>query len=185
MKLTGLKLEEAGVWLATYLVLVTLFLLCVAFFGDKIRFFFESDNKVKVFSSADMKYLEETYGQENHTYVYINNVLDFLGAYIPGNTLILIFLSTVYLLYLFTVKYIEHYKKSRNSYLVYFANALGSISSSVSSLIVFITSVLFLGLIYVCYIGLFLGYVFWLLLVFLIIYLVISLSIFLLDKSLA
>lgn len=185
MKLTRLKLEEAGIWLATYVTLLTLFLICVAFFGDKIKSFLENEQKINALSSEDIKYLEKTYGQENPAYTYINNVLEFIGAYIPSNILILLFFIAVYILYFLTVKYIEKYKPSRNSYIVYFANALSSIASSVSSLMVFITSVLLLGIVYVCYVGLFLGHIFWLVLIFIILYLIFSMFIFLLDKSLA
>lgn len=185
MKITRLQLEEAGIWLATYVTLVTMFLICVAFFGDKIKSSLDSEEKINALSSEDIKYLEVTYGTENPAYTYINNILDFIGAYIPSNILILLYIMVVYFLYFIIVYSIRNRKISRNSYFAFFINALSSIASGVCSLMFFITSVLLLSIVYVCYVGLFLGHIFWLVLIFIILYLILSSFIFLLDKSLA
>lgn len=185
MKFTRLKLEEAGIWFLTYSFLIALFLLCVAFFGDKIKNFLNSDKKISSFSSKDVKFLEETYGKENSAYIYVNNVLDFIGAYIPSKLLTIVFLGSVYLLYFIMVHRLKYKKLSRNSVVIYFVNALNSIASGACSLMFFITSVLLLGLIYVCWIGLFLGHIFWMLLAFYAIYVALTLLVFFFDKSLS
>lgn len=184
MNLSILKIEEFIIWLLTYLFSIIGFSVFVAFFGNDVKIFFNNRSKINVMSSNDIKHVEDTYGKVNPTYEYINNILDFVNSYIPGNMLIIIFFLMLYILYFFTVKFIQYRKPPRNSYIVYFSNALNSLASSLSSLIFFITSFLFLILIFISNIGLFGGYSFWLLLGFLVIYLFFSLIFFLFDRSL-
>ncbi|MEQ1065049.1 hypothetical protein ABLB96_08745 [Acinetobacter sp. XH1741] len=185
MKSTVLKIEEAGIWLVTYLGAILVFFCIVALFGEKVKNFFESRSKVKALSDNDFNYVSSTYGETNNSYVYINNILDFLNSYIPSNILILLFLGIIYFLYLLTVGYIKNIKPNRNSYLIYFSNALASIASGVCSLMFFITSTLIISTVFIVSVGMLSSNIFLFVLCFTIIYITLTIFIFFVDKSLS
>lgn len=185
MKSTVLKIEEAVVWLLTYLGAILIFFSIAAFFGEKVKIFFEKRTKVKALSDNDFNYISNTYGEHNESYIYVNNILDLLNSYIPSNILILFFLGIIYLFYLLTVEYIKNVKPNRNSYLIYFSNALASIASGICSLMFFITSTLIIAIVFIIYIGMWSSDILLFVLYFTIIYMILTLFIFFIDKSLS
>ncbi|WP_335966750.1 hypothetical protein [Acinetobacter calcoaceticus] len=185
MKRIVLKIEEAVIWLLTYLGAILIFFSIAALFGEKVKKFFEKRTKVKAFSDNDFNYISNTYGEYNDSYIYVNNILDLLKSYIPSNILILFFLGIIYLFYLLTVEYIKNVKPNRNSYLIYFSNALASIASGICSLMFFITSTLIISIVFIIYIGMWSSDILLFVLYFTIIYMIFTLFIFFVDKSLS
>jgi len=185
MKRIVLKIEEAVIWLLTYLGAILIFFSIAALFGEKVKKFFEKRTKVKAFSDNDFNYISNTYSEYNDSYIYVNNILDLLNSYIPSNILILFFLGIIYLFYLLTVEYIKNVKPNRNSYLIYFSNALASIASGICSLMFFITSTLIISIVFIIYIGMWSSDILLFVLYFTIIYMIFTLFIFFVDKSLS
>lgn len=185
MKSTVLKIEEAVIWFLTYLGAILIFFSIAALFGEKVKNFFENRTKVKAFSDNDFNYISNTYGEHNDSYIYVNNILELLNSYIPSNILILFFLGVIYLFYLLTVEYIKNVKPNRNSYLIYFSNALASIASGICSLMFFITSTLIISIVFIIYIGMWSSDILLFVLYFTIIYMILTLFIFFVDKSLS
>lgn len=109
MKRIVLKIEEAVIWLLTYLGAILIFFCIAALFGEKVKKNFEKRTKVKAFSDNDFNYISNTYGEHNDSYIYVNNILDLLNSYIPSNILILFFLGIIYLFIL--LAYSGVYKK--------------------------------------------------------------------------
>ena len=185
MKRIVLKIEEAVIWLLTYLGAILIFFSIAALFGEKVKKFFEKRTKVRAFSDNDFNYISNAYGKHNDSYIYVNNILDLLNSYIPSNILILFFLGIIYLFYLLTVEYIKNIKPNRNSYLIYFSNALASIASGICSLMFFITSTLIISIVFIIYIGMWSSDILLFVLYFTIIYMIFTLFIFFVDKSLS
>lgn len=146
-----LVFEEACMYLITYIAYIGTFLVFTYNFGSIATDFYNkfSHNNQKI-SDSDLNYLNQTFSHDKNLIDGLGSVLDFFNSFIPSNILILVFLIVPYLLQFFLLSLMKRKKTNRNDYKVYVSNAVTSITSSISSLMFFITAVLAIG---VCYIG--------------------------------
>ena len=178
MKVNSLILKKIIAFATVYLFYALSFFIFLGYFGSQIDPVKSSTKD----SQLNMKCVMDQYGNENQLYNFINNVFDFLNALIPSKMSMLIFLFCSYVLYFLFVLYVDQKPVDRNSWRIYYAKAMGSIASGLSSLIYFITASLMIILSYSiykfsCLIALNVS-----LFVMTIVYMVISFFIFLLDE---
>jgi len=182
-----LVFEEACIYLLTYIAYVAVFLIFTYYCGASIALFYNNFLKKKqTISDSDVSYLNQTYGTDTSLIEGLGSVLDFFNAFIPSNILILIFLAVPYLLQFFLIYLMKRKKTNRNDLKVYISKAVTSITSSISSLMFFITAILVIGFFYIGFVlkmwasGL-IGFFFFMGLG----YIVITFVIFFMDKSIA
>lgn len=182
-----LVFEEACIYLLTYIAYVAVFLIFTYYCGASIALFYNNFLKKKqTISDSDLSYLNQTYGADTSLIEGLGSVLDFFNAFIPSNILILIFLAVPYLLQFFLIYLMKRKKTNRNDLKVYISKAVTSITSSISSLMFFITAILVIGFFYIGFVlkmwasGL-IGFFFFMGLG----YIVITFVIFFMDKSIA
>ncbi|MFY5898224.1 hypothetical protein [Acinetobacter pittii] len=149
MSIKKFSFREIIAYSVTYIIYTSLSFIIFAFWGGMINNSSEKveETRIKQEKSADTICLENHYGENNILYGFINNIFEFVNAFIPSKVTIILFIFFAYLIYFFMSIWIVHIKSKRNDFKVYVTKAIGSIASGVSSLVYFITATLFISFI--------------------------------------
>ncbi|MCS4298904.1 MULTISPECIES: hypothetical protein [Acinetobacter] len=140
MRNPTLFLHELFIYSLVYFFYTLLAFLVFSFLGPIINGDGGKKEVSKSRGDSNVECLTQNYGEDNFVYGLANNVLDFVNAFIPSNSTVLVFLFVAYLIYLIFVVYIKNKKPAVNSSVVYAAKAFGSIGTGINSLVYFITA---------------------------------------------